>query len=558
MSAPAAPNAMRPDKLERTLLARLGLDPSATPEDLSAAHQAVSAYLAAAPRSLRAWARVQASGADEAYALLTDPVALSRAVALDGTGTRSAARPGEPATPPARREPQAVGPVAVVPAATGDPAPAWAISPAVASATSPAPRVDENGRRIVSDDEIDALLAEVDPTAHREIVGTAAERSASSQSGAAAGGASRPGRLLGIVSSNAFRNLALVGATVSAIVMVAVFGFNAGGTNAGSISASSTPASNAAASAPALDQAAVAALMVKIQANPKDADALMSLGDEYYKTGDFTTAGDWFAKVTEGRADQRPRLPRARRERLQPGRPGDGRDGLEAGRCRSTTRTSRRTTTSASSTSTASRPTWPGSSANGRGSSSSTRTATTAKTVKAHLDAFASASAAPASPGRERGAGYEPGRITRGAGRLPGREPGPVREPAAMTVGAGIGLLVAFMAGVVSFASPCCLPLVPAYVGYMVGATGAADRRRSLFHGLAFVTGFTLVFVAFWASIGAIGYALADNAKYLRQLGGVVLIVIGLQVAGVINVRALWRDTRPMPAFGGAMTAAAR
>jgi len=122
-----------------------------------------------------------------------------------------------------------------------------------------------------------------------------------------------------------------------------------------------------------------------------------------------------------------------------------------------------------------------------------------------------------------------------------------------MTVGAGIGLLVAFLAGVVSFASPCCLPLVPAYVGYMVGASGATDRRRSFFHGLAFVAGFTLVFVAFWASIGAIGYALADNAKYLRQVGGIVLIVFGLQVAGVINVRALWRDTRPMPAFGGAM-----
>lgn len=123
-----------------------------------------------------------------------------------------------------------------------------------------------------------------------------------------------------------------------------------------------------------------------------------------------------------------------------------------------------------------------------------------------------------------------------------------------MTVGAGIGLLVAFLGGVVSFASPCCLPLVPAYVGYMVGATGAADRRRSLFHGLAFVTGFTIVFVAFWASIGAIGYALADNAKYLRQVGGAVLIVFGLQVAGVINLRALWRDTRPMPAFNGALT----
>jgi cytochrome c-type biogenesis protein len=66
------------------------------------------------------------------------------------------------------------------------------------------------------------------------------------------------------------------------------------------------------------------------------------------------------------------------------------------------------------------------------------------------------------------------------------------------------------------------------------------------------VTGFTIVFVAFWASIGAIGYALADNVKYLRMLGGAVLIVLGLQVAGVVNLRALWRDTRPMPAFGGA------
>jgi cytochrome c-type biogenesis protein len=126
-----------------------------------------------------------------------------------------------------------------------------------------------------------------------------------------------------------------------------------------------------------------------------------------------------------------------------------------------------------------------------------------------------------------------------------------------MTLGAGIGLVVAFLAGVVSFASPCCLPLVPAYIGYMVGATGASDRRRSFLHGLAFVTGFTIVFVAFWASIGAIGYALADNAKYLRMVGGAILIVFGLQVAGVINVRALWRDTRPMPAFGGSSFGAA-
>jgi cytochrome c-type biogenesis protein len=120
-----------------------------------------------------------------------------------------------------------------------------------------------------------------------------------------------------------------------------------------------------------------------------------------------------------------------------------------------------------------------------------------------------------------------------------------------LDAGLGIAILVAFAAGVISFASPCCLPLVPAYLGYMVGTTEHADRRRSLFHGLAFVGGFTAIFVAFWASLGLIGYVLADNARYLNVLGGAVLIVMGLQVAGVINLRALWRDTRPLPAMGG-------
>jgi len=104
-----------------------------------------------------------------------------------------------------------------------------------------------------------------------------------------------------------------------------------------------------------------------------------------------------------------------------------------------------------------------------------------------------------------------------------------------------VGILVAFVGGILSFASPCCLPLVPVYVGYMVGTAteGPGTRRRTLFH------------VAFWASIGAIGYALADQAVLLRRIGGVVLVVLGLQVAEVINLRALWRDTRPLPAMAG-------
>ncbi len=109
----------------------------------------------------------------------------------------------------------------------------------------------------------------------------------------------------------------------------------------------------------------------------------------------------------------------------------------------------------------------------------------------------------------------------------------------------GIGILVAFLAGIVSFASPCCLPLVPAYVGYMVGTApeGAARRRLiALRQSLAFVLGFSVVFVALWASVGLVGYVLRDYAGLLRQVGGAVIVFMGLHVAGVINVSALYRE----------------
>lgn len=109
------------------------------------------------------------------------------------------------------------------------------------------------------------------------------------------------------------------------------------------------------------------------------------------------------------------------------------------------------------------------------------------------------------------------------------------------------GILIAFLAGIVSFASPCCLPLVPAYVGYMVGSApeGAARRRLlALRQALAFVLGFSVVFIALWASVGLIGYVLRDYAGVLRQVGGAVIVFMGLHVAGVINVAALYREVR--------------
>ncbi len=120
-------------------------------------------------------------------------------------------------------------------------------------------------------------------------------------------------------------------------------------------------------------------------------------------------------------------------------------------------------------------------------------------------------------------------------------------------LGSALGLGIAFIGGVVSFASPCCLPLVPAYVSYMVGATGegTTGRRPAATHGLAFVLGFSLVFVAAYAALGALGVFI--DRRVMNAVGGALLIVLGLQVAGLVNIKALWRDTRAMPAMGGTM-----
>jgi cytochrome c-type biogenesis protein len=111
-----------------------------------------------------------------------------------------------------------------------------------------------------------------------------------------------------------------------------------------------------------------------------------------------------------------------------------------------------------------------------------------------------------------------------------------------------ITLVVAFVAGIVSFASPCCLPMVPAYVSYIVGGNPAEvrpARRTTLQQALAFVLGFTVVFVALWASIGLVGYLLRDQVNVLRQVGGAILILMGLHVAGLISLPMLGRQAGP-------------
>jgi len=106
--------------------------------------------------------------------------------------------------------------------------------------------------------------------------------------------------------------------------------------------------------------------------------------------------------------------------------------------------------------------------------------------------------------------------------------------------GENVTLLVAFAAGVLSFASPCVLPLVPAYIGHMVTVSGerrgGPSRRVSVLHAASFVAGFSIVFIAFWTSLGLIGYVFLDNARYMREIAGAALIFMGLHLLGVINI----------------------
>ncbi len=123
-----------------------------------------------------------------------------------------------------------------------------------------------------------------------------------------------------------------------------------------------------------------------------------------------------------------------------------------------------------------------------------------------------------------------------------------------------VTLGLAFLAGLASFLSPCVLALVPAYVGYLsgrsVGSGGTTVQNRwvTFAHGLAFVLGFSIVFVVLGAAASALGVLLYDGRQWLARIGGVVVIVFGLHMLGVIRIPFLDFDTRrqvrPDPSLG--------
>ena len=131
-----------------------------------------------------------------------------------------------------------------------------------------------------------------------------------------------------------------------------------------------------------------------------------------------------------------------------------------------------------------------------------------------------------------------------------------------MSLGTDLTFLVAVLAGLISFLSPCVLPLVPAYLGQLTAVAVAASptgarpsRWLALRHAAAYVLGFGLVFTILGVTATYAGGALGRWLPLLRQVGGAILIVLGLNLAGILTVGRLQRTWRPLDL--GASTAVA-
>src|SRR5215204_6969552 len=120
--------------------------------------------------------------------------------------------------------------------------------------------------------------------------------------------------------------------------------------------------------------------------------------------------------------------------------------------------------------------------------------------------------------------------------------------------GSNITILIAFVAGILSFLTPCVLPLVPGYISLMSGVSvehlkgeGEAPRggawRAVVANSLAFNVGISLIFMLLGATAGWVGNVLFST-PWVRIVGGLVIILFGLQMMGVLKIGALYRDTR--------------
>jgi len=128
-----------------------------------------------------------------------------------------------------------------------------------------------------------------------------------------------------------------------------------------------------------------------------------------------------------------------------------------------------------------------------------------------------------------------------------------------------ISIFVAFSAGLISFLSPCILPLIPSYMAFITGISieelSSQEslrqvRTKVVFNSLAFILGFSIIFIAFGASATFIGKFLAENIRWLEIIGGIIVIILGLHFIGIFRIRFLDREKsihlkkKPLGYFG--------
>jgi cytochrome c-type biogenesis protein len=110
-----------------------------------------------------------------------------------------------------------------------------------------------------------------------------------------------------------------------------------------------------------------------------------------------------------------------------------------------------------------------------------------------------------------------------------------------------LGILIAFSAGLLSFLSPCVLPLVPSYITFITGMTledMQQTKRETLLHAIVFVCGFSLIFLALGAGATVFGQLMLRYRDWISRIGGALIIVFGLYMLGVFNFAFMMKDTR--------------
>lgn len=119
-----------------------------------------------------------------------------------------------------------------------------------------------------------------------------------------------------------------------------------------------------------------------------------------------------------------------------------------------------------------------------------------------------------------------------------------------------LAIIVAVAAGFVSFASPCVLPLVPGFLGYVTGLSGVAleqrGRGRLVLGALLFVVGFSVVFIAVAVTVSTAGTLLKEHQSVLMRLGGVIVILMALMFLGIGSQRSFGPQWKPAAGLAGA------